>query len=150
MAIRSVPVAVEGIQALGSAVLQTVLGLGMEVLEGGWRLWERREGRGSGRQEPQPVGRFLTEREKVVMVLDVMMAILGEEVGNLEEMVKSKLPPEKAPTPPKSPTEQQRIAKDLEMLNQQEKLEKEVGEGKNRLDKARTKVVGGGGETGEA
>ena len=62
-------------------------------------------------------------------------------MGNLEELVQGKLPPEKAPTPLPSPTEQQRAERFLTLLQQEGRLKKAVEDGKGRLDKARAKVA---------
>ena len=71
---------------------------------------------GGPRQEPLPAGPVLSGRERAVLALDVPKEILGDEVGNLEELIRGKLPPEKAPTPPPSPTEQQRAERFLTPL----------------------------------
>ena len=97
-------------------------------------------GVGSG-QAPHPVGLVVTEREKAAMALGVLREILGEYMGNLEDRVFGKLPPEKAPTPPSSPTEQQRAERYVNLLRQHERLMKGVGEGKGRLDKAKAEVA---------
>ena len=96
---------------------------------------------GGARQEPHAVGLVVTEREKAAMALNVLREILGEDMGNLEDRVFGKLPPEKAPTPPSSPTEQQRAEKYVNLLRQHERLMKGVEEGKGRLEKARAEVV---------
>ena len=59
---------------------------------------------GEVRREPLLV---MSDRDKAVMALEVLKTLLGDEVGNLEALVRGKLPPEKTPTPPPSPTEQQ-------------------------------------------
>ena len=98
-------------------------------------------GVGGGGQVPHPVGLVVNERERAAMALGVLKEILGEDMGNLEERVFGKLPPAKAPTPPASPTEQQRAERFVNLLRQHDRLVKGVGEGKVRLDKAKAEVA---------
>ena len=98
------------------------------------------EGVGGQGGQGGPVGLVLSEREKAAMAINVLKEILGEDVGNLEDLVYGRLPPEKAPTPPASPTEQQRAERFVNLLKQQERLRKGVEEEKGRLEKARAEV----------
>ena len=98
-------------------------------------------GGGGGGQAPHPVGLVANERERATMALGVLKEILGEDMGNLEERVFGKLPLAKAPTPPASPTEQQRAERYVNLLRQHDRLVKGVGEGKVRLDKAKAEVA---------
>ena len=72
---------------------------------------------------------------------EVLKTFMGSEVGNsLEVLVPGNLPPEVDPTPPPSPTEQQRVHRYGVLLEQEARLLKGAEEGRVRVERARTKV----------
>ena len=96
---------------------------------------------GDGRQDPLPPGQVVSDRDKILSVVEVLKTLLGSEVGSsMDELLKDRLPPEPVPAPPKSPTEQERARKYGQLLDQEMRLKEGFVDGRGRLDRAKEKV----------
>ena len=97
---------------------------------------------GERRMSPLPVGEVLSDRERAPKARDVLRGILEEAVGtSMERLVLEHLPPAAEPVPPPSPTEYQRVVRLGHLLDQRAKLEKGLGEGRVRVEKAKARAL---------
>ena len=97
---------------------------------------------GEGRRTPVAVGAVMTDREKALKAMEVLKTVLGESAGNSrEELVREQIPPAAEPVPPASPTEYQRVLRLGTLLNQETQLKKGLEEGRERVEKAKAKVL---------